>query len=114
MIWIFVKFGLSAAVLVAASELAKRSAKLGALFISLPLVSLLAMLWLYADTQDTQKVAALSSSVFWLTLPSLPLFLIIPKLLDIGWGLPLAMAAGVLATMALYGVLAYSLPSLFA
>ena len=67
--------------IVAISEIAKRSTLLGGIFASVPLISVLAMIWLYVDTRDAQKVASLATSVFWLVLPSLSLFLVLPLLL---------------------------------
>ena len=105
MLYYTIKIMLSAFVLVAVSEIAKRSSLLGAALASLPLTSLLAFVWLYLDTGDTQRVANLSSDIFWLVLPSLPLFLILPWLLKAGWGfwLSLAVAAGV--TILCYGMM---------
>lgn len=72
---------LTATLVVAVSEVSKRSSLLGGLLASLPLVSFLAMIWLYLDTKDAGKVAALSTSIFWLVLPSLVFFLALPPLL---------------------------------
>ena len=66
------------------SEIAKRSSFVGALLASIPLVSVLAMIWLYVDTKDVEKVGALSTSVFWFVLPSLVLFVSLPILLKQG------------------------------
>jgi hypothetical protein len=79
------KVAISATVIVAVSEIAKRSSVWAALLASLPLTSLLAFVWLYLDTSDTERVASLSASIFWLVLPSLPLFLLLPWLLRHGW-----------------------------
>jgi hypothetical protein len=68
-----IKVVVSAGLVVAISELSKRSAVAGALLASVPLVSVLAMIWLYVDTRDSAHVAAASRSVFWLVLPSLAL-----------------------------------------
>jgi hypothetical protein len=62
---------ITAALVVAVSEASKRSTFLGGMLASLPLVSLLAIIWLYLDTRDAGKVVALSTSIFWLVLPSL-------------------------------------------
>jgi len=78
------KLALSAALILGVSEIAKRSSFLGGCLASLPLVSLLAFVWLYQDTRDTARVAALSTSIFWLVLPSLILFLALPALLKRG------------------------------
>ena len=105
MLYYTLKILLSVSVIVAVSEIAKRSSLLGALLASLPLTSLLAFVWLYLDTGDVQKIASLSSDIFWLVLPSLPLFLVLPLLLKMGWGFWLSLAAAVLVTAACYGVM---------
>ena len=67
------------ALLVAAiSELGKRSSLAGALLASLPLTSLLALMWLYRDTGSALQAAELAKGIFWLVLPSLALFLVFP------------------------------------
>ena len=81
MVYYTVKLLLSAAIIVTVSEVAKRSAALGGLVASLPLISYLGIIWLYADTRDAQKVADLSWSILWLVLPSLPFFIVLPLLL---------------------------------
>lgn len=79
-----IKIAITTILIVAISEIAKRSSFAGALLASLPLVSVLAMLWLYVDTKDVEKVSALSTSIFWLVLPSLVLFITLPLLLKHG------------------------------
>ena len=71
MTYTILKFAISAAILVAVSEISKRSSFIGGLLVSLPLTSLLAMMWLWHDTHDSAKISALSTSIFWLVLPSL-------------------------------------------
>jgi hypothetical protein len=86
MTWQFaIKVLVTVAVVVAVSEVAKRSSLWGAVLASLPLTSILAFVWLYTETGDAQSVASLSHSIFWLVLPSLPLFLLLPALLKFGW-----------------------------
>lgn len=80
-----IKVVVTTAVVVAVSEIAKRSSFWGALLASLPLTSLLAFVWIYLETGNTQGVAALSQGIFWLVMASLPLFLILPALLRAGW-----------------------------
>jgi len=81
MLYAAVKLLASAALIVAISELAKRSGWLGALLASLPTISLLAIVWLYIDTRNVEKVASLSTEIFWLVLPSLSFFIALPWLL---------------------------------
>jgi hypothetical protein len=76
------KLLLSAFLIATISEIAKRSTFFGAVLASIPLVSLLAILWLYFDTHNVKEVADLSTSIFWLVLPSLSFFLLFPYLLN--------------------------------
>ena len=96
------KIGLSALILVAIAEVAKRSTFWAAAVASLPLTSLLAFVWLYLDTGDVQKIAALSGSIFWLVLPSLLLFVLLPLLLRSGLGFWFSLAASIAATALAY------------
>ena len=92
------------------SEIARRSSFYGALLASVPLVSVLAMIWLYVETKDSAGVAALSSSIFWLVLPSLALFVALPLLLKAGVNFYLSMLLGVIATVLAYWMLLAVLP----
>lgn len=92
----------SAVIIVVVSEVAKVSAGLGALIKSLPLVSILAMVWLYLDTRDKGIIAALSVGTFWLVLPTLPMFLVLPWLLRHGWGFYGALTASIGVMVACY------------
>lgn len=98
-----VKVVISAGLIVAVAETAKASPRLGGLLASLPLVSLLGMIWLFWDTGDKARVADLSMSVFWLVLPSLPMFLVLPWLLK-RWPFVPSLLVSVLVLLACYGV----------
>ncbi|HEY0313696.1 MAG TPA: DUF3147 family protein [Allosphingosinicella sp.] len=102
MLYLLVKALLSGAIIAAVSEIAKRSPGFGALVVSLPLVSVLAMLWLWRDTHDPERLAAHAGATFWLVLPSLPMFLLVPFLLRQGYSFWLALGLGCLLTIALY------------
>jgi hypothetical protein len=101
-----VKLLLSAGIIVVVSEVAKYNAGLGALIKSLPLISILAMIWLYVDTHDTARIAELSTGTFWLVLPTLPMFLVLPALLKSGMGFypSLAVSMGVMLACYLIAV----------
>ncbi len=92
------KIIISAVLVVVISEVAKRSATLGGLLASLPLVSWLAMMWLYLETQDPQQVAVFSIQIFWLVLPSLVLFVTLPFFLkkDLPFFMSLLLATGLM------------------
>jgi hypothetical protein len=102
MVYYIVKILISAGLVLLVSELAKRSTVAGAILASIPLVSVLAMLWLYADTSDAAQIAALSRSIFWLVLPSLVLFALLPLLLQRGYGFYLSLTASIGATVVAY------------
>ena len=84
MLYLFIKAAISGAIVAAASEVARRWPGVGGLIVSLPLVSLLAMVWLWRDTGDSARVAELAHSTFWFFLPSMPLFLVLPAMLRAG------------------------------
>lgn len=74
----------------------------GALIVSLPLVSVLTVIWLWRDTADPERVAAHVGATFWFVLPSLPMFLLMPFLLRQGYSFWLALAVGCALTIAFY------------
>ncbi|MBD8547633.1 DUF3147 family protein [Sphingomonas sp. CFBP 8760] len=93
---------LSGAIVAAVALIARRSPGAGALLASLPLVSVLGMIWLWHDTGDRVRLAAHAEATFWYVLPSLPMFLLIPALLRHGVGFVPALLAGCALTMLLY------------
>jgi hypothetical protein len=88
----------------AVSEIARRSPAFGALVVSLPLVSLLGILWLWRDNHDAERIAAHAEATFWYVIPSLPMFLAFPWMLRHGTGFWIALGAGCLLTITLYGI----------
>lgn len=101
-----VKILVTTALVVAIAEVSKRSSLVGGLLASLPLVSFLALFWLYLDTKDTGKVAALSSSIFWLVLPSLVFFLALsPLLLKLKLNFYLSFGLATALMLVCYGVM---------
>ena len=103
---------LSGAIIAAASEIAKRNPALGAVILSLPLVSLLAFVWLWLDTGDKETIANLSQSTFWFVLLTLPMFLLLPALLrqDMSFWLSLVICCGL--TVGLYFLAGRAFPKL--
>jgi uncharacterized membrane protein (GlpM family) len=98
-----VKILLTAIIIATVSELGKKSSALGAILAALPLTSLMAMIWLYSDTQDASKVADLSINIFWAVLPSFIFFLSLPLLIRSGFRFPSAMALSCSLMLAGYG-----------
>lgn len=93
--WILAKYLITAALVVAISELAKRSDKLGAFIAALPTVTILVLIWMYIEKQPSSKIANHAFYTFWYVLPTLPMFLAFPFLLDrFGFWLALLISAG--------------------
>lgn len=104
MLLVATKYAVTALVIVLVSEVAKRSDKVGALIASLPLVTVMVMIWLYIETGDTGKIAQHAYYTFWYVIPTLPMFLLTPALLHRGWSFWPSLAAGVLITMVCFAL----------
>ena len=101
--WMFViKTLVTVAIIVGVSEVVKRSPSIGALIIALPFTSLLVMTWMHIEGAPTAKIAQHSSSTFWFVLPTLPMFLVLPKLLDLKWNYYLSLFLCCALTTALF------------
>ena len=107
MLYLALKAVISGVIVAAVSEIAKRNPGFGALVASLPLVSVLGMLWLWHDKPDAENMAAHAGATFWYVLPSLPMFLLIPALLRQGAPFWLALSAGCVLTIALYAMMTW-------
>lgn len=103
MMYFLIKVLITALIVAAVSELARRYTVWAALLASLPLTSILAFIWVYWDTKDSGKIIELSYSVFWLVFPSLAFFLILPFLLKQGLVFPAAMGIAIVSMALLYG-----------
>jgi len=100
-----VKITITTALIILISEIAKRSSLVAAILASIPLVSVLAMTWLYIETRDVARVSAFATSVFWLVLPSLVLFLTLPPLLKLGVNFYLSTGISIAVTAGCYFVM---------
>lgn len=99
-----IKILITSLVVVAVSELGKRYSPMAAILASLPLTSILAMIWLYWDTKDVAKIGSLSTNIFWAVLPSLLFFITVPILLKLGFNFGVAMAVSIVLMACAYGV----------
>ena len=102
MLYLAIKAAVSGIIVAIVSEVAKRYPGFGALIASLPLVSVLGMIWLWHDKPDVPNMAAHVQATFWFVLPSLPMFLLMPWLLRSGVGFWVALAIGCALTILLY------------
>ena len=107
MLFLVLKYGLTAAVVVVVSEVAKRSDRLGALIASLPLVTVLVLVWLHVEDQSTTKVANHAWYTFWYVIPTLPMFLAFPWLVSrYNFWISLGISAGLtLGFFAIYALI---------
>jgi hypothetical protein len=110
MLYLAIKAAISGVIVAAVSEIARRYPGWGGLVASLPLTSLLAMLWLWRDSGDAERVAELSASTIWFIIPSIPLFIALPLLLRSGLGFWLSMGLVIAGTLALYALMFWVAP----
>jgi hypothetical protein len=110
MLYLGLKALISGLLIAAASTIAKRYPGFGALIASLPLVSVLGMIWLWSEKPDAENMAAHAGATFWYVLPSLPMFLLIPALLRHGISFWLALIAGCVLTIMLYALMTWLAP----
>ena len=106
--YLIIKYFITAGLVVLVSEFAKRSDKLGGLIAALPLVTVLALIWLHMEGQPTSKIANHAYYTFWYVLPTLPMFLIFPYLLS-KLGFVLSLFASVLITALIFFLFALAL-----
>ena len=110
MLYYALKVCISAIVIVAIAEIAKRNTGFAALVASLPLTSLLAFIWLHIEGSTVSQIADLSKQIFWFVLPSLLFFVLLPIFLKQGLGFWLSLSLSALATTGCYFILMFFLP----
>jgi len=110
MLYLAIKAAISGVIVAIVSEVAKRYPGFGALFASLPLVSVLGMMWLWHDKPDVPNMAVHVEATFWFVLPSLPMFLLMPWLLRSGVSFWASLAIGCVLTIALYLLMTWAGP----
>ena len=102
MLYFIIKTCITAIIVVFVSEIAKRSSLLAGLIVSIPLTTFLALIWLYWETKNTQKIIDLSNSTLLMIIPSLSFFIFLPLLLKLNLSFVLSMAASISLTAACY------------
>lgn len=109
MLYFLTKAALSGLIAAIVSDVARRSPAFGALVASLPLISIIAVIWLWRDTGDANRIASHMEATFWYVLPSLPMFLLTPAMLRSGLGFWSSLVAGCVLTSVLYLITAWTL-----
>ena len=112
MLYLILKAAISGLLIAIASTLARKYPGFGALVASLPLVSVMGMVWLWTEKPDVDNIAAHAGATFWYVLPSLPMFLLIPVLLRHGVTFWPALLAGCVLTIILYAAMTWLGPRL--
>ena len=103
MTYFIVKAVISGVLIAIISELARRYPDFGGFIASLPIISILAILWLWHGSDgDNLKIASFTSATLWYILPGLPFFIVLPILLRRGMDFWYALAISIALTIALY------------
>ena len=102
MIYILIKTLITAAVVVAVSEIARRSSFFAGLIASIPLVSFLAIIWLYWETKNSQKIVDLSYSIILMIIPSLTFFIVLPFVMKLQSSFVISMIVATVSTIIAY------------
>ncbi len=110
MLYLITKALISGALIALVSEISKRNPGFGGLIASLPLVSVIGMMWLWRDTHDPVRLSAHALGTLWFVIPSLPMFILIGILMKHGVSFWLALGAGCALTVALYALMTWLAP----
>ncbi|MFN3412039.1 MAG: DUF3147 family protein [Exilispira sp.] len=102
MLYYIIKLFLTSLIILIITEASKKSNFVATIFAALPTISILSFIWIYFEQKNTNKIADLSSSIFWMVLPSLPLFLIFPVLLKKGLNFYLSLLISCAITVLFY------------
>ena len=105
LLYYVLKILITASIIVAISEVSQRSSIFAALLASIPIVSVLAIIWIYVERQDIEHISALSTGIFWLVLPSLVFFVALPWLLKSGVSFIISMGLAMGITALCYGAM---------
>ena len=93
------KIGLTALIIFAVVQGSERNTLLAAVLASVPIVSVLAMIWMNHDGQSAEEISGFAKDIAWLLIPSLLIFIVMPLLIERGWEFYPALGAGLLTTI---------------
>lgn len=96
--YFIIKTLVTAVLIVSIAELSKRNTAIGAMLASIPIISVFSFIWLYFESHDLERISKLSHGIFWLVIPSLILFLVLPLLLKHGLNFYLSLTLSILLT----------------
>ena len=111
-LWNIVRVALVAVIVVSVAEISKRSPRLGAVLLSLPLVSILAFLFSWTQHHDLPAISSMAKDTLVLVPLSLPFFIPLACAAHFGWNYWLSLGAGViLATLSIGAWLLFTSPA---
>ena len=110
MTYLIIKAALSGIIVMIVSEVSRRNPSIGGLIASLPLISILAFIWLWRDTSDSERIAAQAEATFWYIFPSIPMFSCIASHAKKRRGFWAALFISCVLTLALYSATMWVLP----
>lgn len=96
------KIIISALIIFIASEIAKKDTLVGAIIVSLPMISLLSIIWIYVETRDIERIISFSYSVFSMIIPSLSFFLTLPYFLKKNISFSISLMLSIVIMIVLY------------
>ena len=96
-------------IIVAVGEISKRSSTLAAFLLALPTVSIIAFIWMYVESKDGLKVAAISQETFWYVIPTLPMFLLLGWMLRNNYNFYFSLLLCCVLTAGLFAITQYFL-----
>jgi len=97
-----IKIIISALIIFIASEIAKKDTLVGAIIVSLPMISLLSIIWIYVETRDIERIISFSYSVFSMIIPSLSFFLTLPYFLKKNISFSISLMLSIVIMIVLY------------
>lgn len=94
----------SAVIIAIIAYISRKSTTIGGLIASLPLTSILALVWMYHGGSSTQSMIQLSQSIFWMVIPSLIFFLVFPIFLRMNFPFYKALISSSLVLLVTYAI----------
>ena len=101
MLYLISKYLITAGMVVLISELAKKSDRIGALVASLPLVTILTLIWLFVEGQSDTKISNHAYYTFWYVIPTLPMFILFPYFMS-RFGFAMTLVISILLTIVVF------------
>jgi hypothetical protein len=102
MLFFITKIFITAIIVVVVAEVAKRSSLFAGLIVSIPLTTFLALVWVYWESKDVQKIIELSNSTLLMLIPSTFFFIFLPVLIKLNLSFTLSMIFSVSMTALCY------------